>query len=250
MFGLLVYSQQQVIIGSVISDDGAKLPGAVIINMRTEFKAYSDTDGHFLIPALPTDELRVLRMGYDRKSITVKEEDFLKPIKVSLTHQEQLIEELNLGFVPTGNLKKDLLRLETKQDRKIAALNKDINSYMRGKPNMVMPSNRSSFAPQGIQGGLNLGSIAGLLSKPRTSSTTNPTFAESQKFYSTVMSVIDVDYFASLGIVDYDLERLVAFADGKYQLAKKYRNNFNKNAIMQSLKLAVNDFKISNEKAK
>ncbi len=249
---MLVFSQQKVIIGTVVSEDGAELPGSVILNMRTEERTYSDSEGHFVIPALPTDEIRIVRQGFDRVTIFAKDENFTGPLKVSMVRQEQLIEEIVIGFVPTGNLKKDLLRLETAQDRKVASLNKEMTNYMKGSPTMVMPTNRppSSFAPQNIQGGLNLGKVAGMFNKAKSSSTTNPSFAETQQFYTKVLSVIDVDYFSNVGIVDYDLERLIAFADGKFHLAKKYRNNFNKAIIMESLKLAINDFKKTNETVK
>ena len=46
-----------------------------------------------------------------------------------------------------------------------------------------------------------------------------------------------------MGYRDYDLDRLIAYADKRYSLTKTYHQNFNINAIVGYLKMAAMDFK-------
>ena len=258
LLSVLFSAQSNTIIGTVVSEFGDKLPNTLVINMRSEDRVMSDKDGNFLIKAISSDELRFIRTNYERSTLSVKDGDFSRPTVIKLKALEYLIPELELGFVPTGNLKKDVLRLETVTDRKVASLNNNLNKYMKSNPNYTMPKNNAgnSFNSGAdlSKGSLDIGGLANglsqLLSSNSSSNKTTATYSERETFYRKVRAVIDVDYFANAGIVDYDLDRLIAFADVRYDLAKIYRNNFNKSKIEEYLKLAMTDFKINNSKKK
>lgn len=115
----LLFSQEY-IFGKVSTDLGDKLPDAVIINMRTDEKIVSDRDGNFMIAAKNGDEIRVLKNTYERFVQKVSSENFLKPLNVTLSKAPYLIEEIELAFQATGNLKKDIQHYgDTKKTTKL-----------------------------------------------------------------------------------------------------------------------------------
>ena len=250
--GSYISAQSTSIIGTVISEFGDKLPYTLIINIRTEDRAISDKEGHFIIDAKPNDEIRFIRNNYERLDLKLADEDFTKPTVVKLKAYEHEIPELKLGFVPTGNLKKDILRLEKPSDQKVASLNKDLDLYLRSGKNILLPKNNAgnSFNPIANlnHGSLDLLGLAKGISKLVGKAVENPktqaNYHEKEVFYKKVRTVIDVEYFANAGIVDYDLDRLIAYTDTKYELSKLYRNNFDISKIEYYLKLALSDFKI------
>lgn len=245
-----LFSQKKVIIGTVLSDSEVALGGTLVINLRTDEKTGTNAEGYFLIEAWEGDELRFVRGGYERKEITVTSDLYSGPLKLYLKPMERLIPELEIGFKPTGNLRKDIAKLETRYDRQVSNLNSNLNSYMRTPPKEVLPSNKtpSAFrAPDYSAGQMDIGKAIGalvsLISKASKEQPKGIDYTDRQNFYVKIKSVIDVEYFATLGYRDYDLDRLIAYADKRFSLAKKFHNNFNANAIIGMLKLAANDYK-------
>lgn len=243
-----IFSQSDYILGSITNESGDKLPFASIYNLRTDQVVVSDKMGNFAIAAKPLDELRIVRGGYERKSVTINSGSFLKSLEVQLTTIPQEIEEVKLAFKPSGILKKDVTRLNPPP--KIVALNNAMNDYMRTPLNEVIPrpATPSAFKQPNLSAGqlslLSMGSgsngivnaISGLISKMSGSPKTTANYAEKQEFYKRVKSTIDIEYYTQYGLDEYDFDIFLAYADEQKSLSKNYRGNFNKAAIEFSLK--------------
>jgi hypothetical protein len=246
-FSVRLFSQSGYVIGSITNENGDKLPGASIYNVRTDQFVISDKTGNFSIAAKTLDELRVARQGYERKNLAVTEASFTKSVEVQLVTIPVEIEALSLTFRPTGNLKKDVPRLNPPP--KVMALNGEMNSYMRTPFTEVIPRATAPSAfkqPDFSAGQMDLvklaGAIGGLIKKAGSSPKTTANYGETQAFYSRIKAAIDMNYYTRYGMDEYDVDVFLAYADRAYDLSKNYRNNFNKAAIESRLKEAFAEY--------
>lgn len=246
-FATKIFAQSDYILGSVTNESGDKLPFASIYNLRTDQVVLSDKMGNFAIAAKSSDELRISRQGYERKIIAITTESFSKSLNVSLTTIPQEIEEVKMTFRPTGILKKDVTRLNPPP--KVVELNTAMNLYMRTPSSEVIPKATvpSAFKPHDFSAGqLNIlglaNAIGGLIGKATSSPKTKANYTETQEFYNRVKSVIDLGYYTKYGLDEYDFDIFLAYADSAYNLAKNFRNNFNKAAIEFKLKEAFAEY--------
>ncbi|QIY84809.1 carboxypeptidase-like regulatory domain-containing protein [Chryseobacterium sp. NEB161] len=246
-FSVRLFSQSGYVIGSITNENGDKLPGASIYNVRTDQFVISDKTGNFSIAAKTLDELRVARQGYERKNLAVTEANFTKSVEVQLVTIPVEIEALSLTFRPTGNLKKDVPRLNPPP--KVMALNGEMKSYMRTPLTEVIPRATAPSAfkqPDFSAGQMDLvklaGAIGGLIKKAGSSPKTTANYGETQAFYSRIKAAIDMNYYTRYGMDEYDVDVFLAYADRAYDLAKNYRNNFNKAAIESRLKEAFAEY--------
>lgn len=242
-----IFAQSDYILGNVANDSGDKLPLASIHNLRTDQIVTSDKMGNFAIAAKPTDELRIVRQGYERKVVSLTSESFSKSLDVQLVTIPIEIEEVTLAFKPTGILKKDIARLNP--PAKVTALNMAMNNYMRTPLNEVAPkaSTPSAFQQKDFSAGqLNVlgiaGAISSLIKKAGESPKTTANYAEKQEFYKRVKAAIDLEYYTKYGLDEYDFDIFLAYADEQKSLSKNYRNNFNKAAIEFSLKEVFSEY--------
>ena len=246
----LLFSQEY-IFGKVSTDLGDKLPDAVVINMRTDEKIVSDRDGNFMIAAKNGDEIRVLKNTYERFVQKVSSENFLKPLNVTLSKAPYLIEEIELAFQATGNLKKDVKSLDP--PKRVVALNSSMDVYMKSPLTEVVPklSTPSAFAPRDLRSGqmtligINTESIVSTVSKlfgKNREQLTTANYAETQEFYRRIKNTVDLTFYTSQGWDEEEIDRFLIYADQTYSLAKKYRNNFNIIAISWDMKLAYKEY--------
>src|SRR5690606_33341795 len=105
MFGS-VFSQQKVT-GRIKDENGIALSGTTIININTDTKTYSDTSGEFSIDALKNDELRFIRVGYERISGRVLTNDSNPFLLITMIKIPEVIEEVKVSKKPTGDLETD-----------------------------------------------------------------------------------------------------------------------------------------------
>ncbi len=233
--------------GNISNENGDKLPNTSIINIRTDQVVISDFMGNFVIAAKSADELRIARQGYERKNITVNADSFSKSMDVKLLTIPQEIEEVKLTFRPTGILKKDVTRLNPPP--KVVALNSALNLYMRTPPNEVAPTATipSAFQQPNLSAGQMdmvklAGAIGKLVGKATQSPKTTANYSEKQEFYKRVKAVVNLDYYTSYGLDEYDFDIFLAYADEAKGLSKNYRNNLNKVAIESQLKIAFAEY--------
>ena len=253
IISIKTFSQSEYVMGNITNENGDKLPNTSIVNLRTDQVVVSDFMGNFVIAAKNSDELRIARQGYERKSVKLGANDFSKSLEVKLLTIPIEIEEVTIGFVPSGNLKKDVPKLNPPP--RVTALNMALNDYMRTPPNEVAPSAKipSLFAPRnpgegqlnllsiGSGGGGLVGALAGLAKKSVSSPKTTANYAEKQEFYKRVKAVVNLDY-AKYGLDEYDFDIFLAFADEAHGLSKNYRKNFNRAAIESQLKVAFTEY--------
>ncbi len=235
---------QKYVFGKIVSEDGIELAGVLIMNMNTEEESFSDKDGIFMIKAVANEEIRFVKPNYERFSKMVSSENYNSSMRIVLEHTPQLIEEVEIAFKPTGNLKKDIARLEPPE--KVKRLNTNMSSYMKTKPTEAYPTLKT---PSTLQNGPNYsvgqGNVLGLLGflvKKVQKQPTTPNYAEQQAFYRKIHETVDKSYFTKYGLDDFQFEQLVIYADRKYELCKNLRNNFNKLTIENYLKMALKDF--------
>src|SRR5690606_14615009 len=179
----------------------------------------------------PSDELRFVKSGYERSSTKISTYNYSGPLNISLTHSAYLIEEVELAFQATGNLKKDVKSLDP--PRRVVALNSSMDSYMRTSPTEPSPklSIPSAFAPKDFNAGQvdvvkAVSALVGLIGKTSSSPITKANYAETQVFYRRVKNEIDLSFYWSRGWTEEDLDRFLIYADNSYSLAKKYRKTF------------------------
>ncbi|MBH2025096.1 MAG: carboxypeptidase-like regulatory domain-containing protein [Flavobacteriales bacterium] len=243
---LSAYSQEY-IFGKVRSEFGSDLPNAVIINTRTDEKVSSDKDGNYMISAKPSDELRFVKSGYERTSAKISIDNYSQPLNISLTQSAYLIEEVELAFQATGNLKKDVKSLDP--PRRVVSLNSSMDSYMRTPPTESSPKliTPSAFAPKDFNAGQvdmvkAVSALVGLISKTTSSPITTANYAETQEFYRRVKTEIDLSFYTSRGWTEEDIDRFLIYADNSYSLARKYRKSFNISAITSDMKMAYQEY--------
>ncbi|WP_379968483.1 hypothetical protein [Epilithonimonas sp. UC225_85] len=247
LFSIKAFSQSDYVMGNISNENGDKLPNTSIVNLRTDQVVISDFMGNFVIAAKASDELRIARQGYERKNVTLNSENFSKSLDVKLSIIPVEIEEVKIAFRPTGILRKDVARLNPPP--KVVALNSAMNLYMKTPPNGVTPTATvpSSFRQPNFSAGqldmMKLGSaIGGLIGKATQSPKTTANYSEKQEFYKRVKAVVNLDYYTSYGLDEYDFDIFLAYADESQGLSKNYRNNFNKVAIESQLKVAFAEY--------
>lgn len=238
---------QEYIFGKVRSEFGSELPNALILNTRTGEKVNSDKDGNYMIGAKPSDELRFVKGGYERSSTKISTDSYSGPLNISLTQSAYLIEEVELAFQASGNLKKDVKSLDP--PRRVVALNSSMNSYMKTPPAQPSPklSTPSAFAPKNLGAGqmdlLGLASaVSELFGKATKGPATTATYSETQAFYQRVKTEIDLSFYTSRGWDEEEIDRFLLYADRNFSLAKKYRKSFDIAAISSDMKMAFNEY--------
>lgn len=118
-----LFSQQ--VSGTVTYEDQNPIPAVLVFNMKTEQKVYTNLTGEFKINALPTEELRFIRQGFERSSKIVNARDFSYPFYMTIIRSSQEIEEVKVPAVRlTGDLNQDSRNL-TKFD-KVAQLQREV----------------------------------------------------------------------------------------------------------------------------
>lgn len=242
----VLYSQEY-IFGKVSTELGDKLPDAVVINMRTDEKIVSDRDGNFMIAAKNGDEIRVLKNSYDRFVVRISNENFLKPLNISLSKAPYLIEEIELAFQATGNLKKDVKSLDP--PKRVVALNSSMDAYMKSPLHEVRPklSTPSAFAQPNYNAGqvsiLGLASaVSSLFNKATQQPLTKANYAETQDFYRRIKTTMDLSFYISQGWDEEEIDRFLIYADASYELAKKYRKSFDVAKISSEMKMAYKEY--------
>jgi len=96
LFYFLIISisiNSQTISGVVVSDESARLPKTLIVNMASDQKVYSNELGEFSISAKNGDELRFVRENYEREKVIVNNDYYLT---IRLTKIPEEIEEVKI----------------------------------------------------------------------------------------------------------------------------------------------------------
>lgn len=221
---------QEYIFGKITSEQNLELSGVLILNTRTDEKAYSDSDGNFMISAKNNDALRFVKQKYDRITYSVKPEDFKNSIKITLIKSVVEIEEVEIKSKLTGNLREDARRVESVKKVK---LNKEIAKYIAEKsdPEIIKPRGGEFVQPVGQ--GFSVGKVSNQ--------------ADQIDLAEDFLEILGEDYFTDLGLKKSEISGFIFHVMNGLDLKNAYKYGYLKGSdIAQFRKQAetkINDFR-------
>lgn len=122
---------QSYIFGKITSEDGAEVQDVNVINIRTDEMVLSNRDGHFMISGRAGDELRFIKVGYERLARKVVSENIQAPMNISLVRTTIQIPEVEVKKGLTGNLKIDTKNYN--RPKKVEKLTAEMDRYISQK---------------------------------------------------------------------------------------------------------------------
>jgi len=146
-----IFSQQ--ITGKVVSDS-VSVNQVLVVNINSQQQTYSDSRGQFLINAKVGDELRFIKLGYERKIINVKNDNELLINLVKLAIE---IEEVEVKKQLTGNLGKDSKLFD--ENKKKINLNNNLKTYFKTPSSAEVLKAKPGEFVQPVGGGFTFGKI-------------------------------------------------------------------------------------------
>lgn len=247
-FGIFVFAQEKQIFGNVQNEDGIRIPGVMIVNSQTGEKFSSASNGDFYLNNTSDETFKFIKEGYEIKTVLLNMKEKKQPVVITLIKMPTEIEEVNIAYQPTGDLKKDLPHYQT--NKKTEQLNADLRLSLKNKPSEVLPKTAqkpSLFQNHDYNSGqvsifALIGTVVNLVKKAKNPPPSKPNYEQLQAFYHRIKSSIDISYFYKYGMDDYDFERFLVFAEKDQDLYKKFANNFNAETINSLLKTVLRDY--------
>ena len=96
LFFFVSINAQDYIFGKVTTEENAEMSDVTVINIRTDERVTTNRDGHFMISGRQGDNLRFIKIGYERANINVTKENIVSPVNVKLIRMATLIEEVEI----------------------------------------------------------------------------------------------------------------------------------------------------------
>ena len=213
---------QQIISGTIKDEDGNPIATAGIYNITSGKKAVSQTDGTFIIDAFPNDELRIIRVGYERAERKLSLESFTSRLSIFLVRSYHDIEEVEVSRVKlTGDLDKDS-KLLAKSD-KVAELQKQVGVPQAPEKPREKPSEVGRDILMPILGGsLNVQAIYDVMSGKAKKQKRLYAYEDLQDDIQWIQSKIEPDYFKKLGIPREKIGEFLRFSIGLKPEIRKY----------------------------
>lgn len=156
-FSLIIYLLSvsfvlsQEVEGSIFSEYGTKIDNAMIVNIKTNEKTYTNAEGKFRISAKKGEEIRVIKKGYDRLNHTIKEEDLVSEISLKMFLAEKQIAEVVITKLKlTGDLAKDSKLLDKESQKE--SLRKALGMAEIEKQVRSLSSSGMTFDPNNLFG--------------------------------------------------------------------------------------------------
>ena len=221
---------QEYIFGKITSEQNLELSGVLILNTRTDEKAYSDSDGNFMISAKNNDALRFVKQKYDRITYSVKPEDFKNSIKITLIKSVVEIEEVEIKSKLTGNLREDARRVESVKKVK---LNKEISKYIAEKsdPEIIKPRGGEFVQPVGQ--GFSVGKVSNQ--------------ADQIDLAEDFLEILGEDYFTDLGLKKSEISSFIFHVMSSLDLKNAYKYGYLKGSdiaqFRKQAEIKINDFR-------
>lgn len=221
---------QEYIFGKITSEQNIELSGVLILNTRTDEKAYSDSDGNFMISAKNNDALRFVKQKYDRITYSVKPEDFKNSIKITLIKSVVEIEEVEIKSKLTGNLREDARRVESVKKVK---LNKEIAKYIAEKSDPEILKPRGGEFVQPVGQGFSVGKVS---SK-----------ADRIDLAEDFLEILGEDYFTDLGLKKSEISGFIFHVMNGLDLKNAYKYGYLKGSdiaqFRKQAEIKINDFR-------
>ena len=221
---------QEYIFGKITSEQNIELSGVLILNTRTDEKAYSDSDGNFMISAKNNDALRFVKQKYDRITYSVKPEDFKNSIKITLIKSVVEIEEVEIKSKLTGNLREDARRVESVKKVK---LNKEIAKYIAEKSDPEILKPRGGEFVQPVGQGFSVGKVS---SK-----------ADRIDLAEDFLEILGEDYFTDLGLKKSEISGFIFHVMNGLDLKNAYKYGYLQGGdiaqFRKQAEIKINDFR-------
>ena len=221
---------QEYIFGKITSEQNIELSGVLILNTRTDEKAYSDSDGNFMISAKNNDALRFVKQKYDRITYSVKPEDFKNSIKITLIKSVVEIEEVEIKSKLTGNLREDARRVESVKKVK---LNKEIAKYIAEKSDPEILKPRGGEFVQPVGQGFSVGKVSNQ--------------ADQIDLAEEFLEILGDDYFTDLGLKKSEISGFIFHVMSSLDLKNAYKYGYLKESdiaqFRKQAEIKINDFR-------
>ena len=221
---------QEYIFGKITSEQNIELSGVLILNTRTDEKAYSDSDGNFMISAKNNDALRFVKQKYDRITYSVKPEDFKNSIKITLIKSVVEIEEVEIKSKLTGNLREDARRVESVKKVK---LNKEIAKYIAEKSDPEILKPRGGEFVQPVGQGFSVGKVSNQ--------------ADQIDLAEDFLEILGEDYFTDLGLKKSEISGFIFHVMSSLDLKNAYKYGYLKGSdiaqFRKQAEIKISDFR-------
>mgnify|MGYP003616145781 FL=1 len=221
---------QEYIFGKITSEQNLELSGVLILNTRTDEKAYSDSDGNFMISAKNNDALRFVKQKFDRITYSVKPEDFKNSIKITLIKSVVEIEEVEIKSKLTGNLREDARRVESVKKVK---LNKEIAKYIAEKSDPEILKPRGGEFVQPVGQGFSVGKVSNQ--------------ADQIDLAEDFLEILGEDYFTDLGLKKSEISGFIFHVMNSLDLKNAYKYGYLKGSdiaqFRKQAEIKINDFR-------
>lgn len=156
-FFSLIVSAQNFVFGKITTEENMDINNAVIINLATEKRAVSDKDGNFMIEAAAGQELRFTKTGFERTSHRISAEDFTKPISIILTQTVHQIEEVEVKYQVSGDLKEDVKHFGDRGKTKV--MKGEVADYIQQKSDPTVLQAKPGEFVQPVGPGFSVGAV-------------------------------------------------------------------------------------------
>ncbi len=224
------FHAQEYIFGKITSEQNIELSGVLILNTRTDEKAYSDSDGNFMISAKNNDALRFVKQKFDRITYSVKPEDFKNSIKITLIKSLVEIEEVEIKSKLTGNLREDARRVESVRKVK---LNKEIAKYIAEKSDPEILKPRGGEFVQPVGQGFSVGKVSNQ--------------ADQIDLAEEFLEILGDDYFTDLGLKKSEISGFIFHVMNGLDLKNAYKYGYLKGSDIAQFRkhaeIKINDFR-------
>ena len=228
-FTLKIYSQQYIFC-KVVSEENTGLSGVLVLNTRTDEKAFTDTNGNFMISGKKADILRFVKQKFDRITYITTPEDFEKSIKITLIKSAFEIKEVEIKTKLTGYLREDIKRVEPKQKTK---LSRQISKYIAQKTDLSILKARAGEFVQPKGEGFSIGKVSNRCDKI--------------DLENDFLDILGEEYFNELGLQKSEISAFINYVMRSMDLSDALKCGYLKSAeILKFQQLAeekIKDFK-------
>lgn len=184
------YSQQ--IKGKVLSDS-VLVNRVLIINLNSNEKTYSTSQGQFIIKANIGEELRIVKEGYERKDLKIRNND---KVLINLIKLVTEIEEVEVRKKLSGNLAADSKLFN--ENKKKVTLNNDLKFYFKTKSSEALMKPKHGEFVQPVGEGFTFGKIDDKWTLPN--------------LVEWIRGNLTDDYFISLGLGFQDINSFLYYS--------------------------------------
>ncbi|WP_374463215.1 carboxypeptidase-like regulatory domain-containing protein [Chryseobacterium sp.] len=233
---IFIFSQQTVT-GRIVDDNGENLSKVIVINMATDKKVYSDTEGIFSIDANSNDELRFVKEDFNRTSRRVLTNGTNLPLFITLYQIPKDVGEVKIVKKLTGDLEVDS-RIVAKADkgeqvRDAVGLPQPVGK-MREKPAEV----KSVLLPI-LLGNLNVQGVYDLISGKARRQKRQYKYDDLQEHIAWVRDRIGDDYFIKAGVPGDRISEFIQFSFLAKPQVRTYVKARNLSGVMLRLEETV-----------